>query len=817
MADQALEGLRVVELGDFISAAYAGKLLADLGADVVKVEPPEGDSLRRHGPFRDDRPDAETSALHLFLDANKRGVRADLETAKGRERLLALVAAADVVVHNLAPARLEALGLTYDELAGGRRDLVMVSITPFGYDTPHRDWRGPALVTMAASGLMQLIGDPGREPLWLPYCAAEFQGGVHGAATALLALRARRISGEGQHAWIAIAEILSTVMGGGGLAPYVFSGQSRGRHGFHNPGFYPWQVVPAADGFFEVITPVDDHWRRFIELMGDPEWAADERLQNRRLTFQWAEEIDAHWHPWLATRSKAELSRTFAEHRLPFQPIHTIDEVVNAEHLVAREFWMDAEHPVAGRYRTLGAPYKLTATPWRLDRPAPRLGEHDAEVTVELAARAATPAGDAAASAGANGEGEGPVLPMAGLRVLDHGHVWAGPLLAQMLGDFGAEVIKIRAPNRPSGVAMAGQSSVGTAAGAQAGDARKFHGWDRGKLGITLDLASEEGRALYLRLVGAADIVIENFAPRVMPGLGLSYDVLAEANPRIIMASLSAAGATEGPWRDLLAYGPSLSALYGVKSLQGYRDDPRPREDTADLDPTAAAHGFVAICAALEYRDRSGRGQHIDLAQGEAAMQRIAEPILDFLLNGRVASTQGNRYPGVAPHGVYPAAGEDRWIAIVAPDDEAWSALVAVAGEAAPQLAEERFASLEGRLEDQDALDEAIAGWTRERDAGAATRALQAAGVAASPVMDPLQILLDENFAALRAAHVRVETAYDLTVDQIYQTVPWKLPASPGRVRLPTPELGEHNADLYGRLLGLDAADLEGLRERGVI
>ena len=162
MADQALEGLRVVELGDFISAAYAGKLLADLGADVVKVEPPEGDSLRWHGPFRDDRPDAETSALHLFLDANKRGVRADLETAKGRERLLALVAAADVVVHNLAPARLEALGLTYDELAGGRRDLVMVSITPFGYDTPHRDWRGPALVTMAASGLMQLIGDPGR-------------------------------------------------------------------------------------------------------------------------------------------------------------------------------------------------------------------------------------------------------------------------------------------------------------------------------------------------------------------------------------------------------------------------------------------------------------------------------------------------------------------------------------------------------------------------------------------------------------------------------------------------------------------------------
>jgi crotonobetainyl-CoA:carnitine CoA-transferase CaiB-like acyl-CoA transferase len=377
-------------------------------------------------------------------------------------------------------------------------------------------------------------------------------------------------------------------------------------------------------------------------------------------------------------------------------------------------------------------------------------------------------------------------------------------------------VIKIRAPNRMSGVAMAGRAAVGLGE-TDADDPRAFHGWDRGKLGVALDLASEEGRQLYLRLAAQADIVVENFAPRVMPGLGLSYQELAAANPAIIMASLSATGATEGPWRDLLTYGPSLSALYGVKSLQGYRGDPRPREDTADLDPTAAAHAFVAVCAALEHRERTGRGQHIDLAQGEATIQRIAEPVLDYLFNGRVASTQGNRYPGVAPHGIYPAAGDDRWIAIAVVDEEAWSGLLSLATSAVPALSEERFATLEGRLAQQDQLDDLVADWTRHLDASEATEALQAAGVPASPVMDPPQLLLDENFTELRASHVRMETPTGLTTDQIFQTIPWKLPATPGIVRLPTPTLGQHNDEVLGGLLGLDERDLEGLRERGVI
>ena len=807
MPDRAFDGLRVLELGDFISAAYGTKLLADLGADVVKVEPPGGDSVRRHGPFPGDEPNPEAGALHLFLNASKRGITADLDRPEDRERVRDLARRADLVLHNLPPSRLEALGLSHAELSAEAPELVMVSITPFGYDTPHRDWHGSSVVAMAASGLARRIGDPGREPLSLPYCAADYQGGVHAAITALAALRARRITGHGQHAWVSIQEIIGTFMGGAGLAGYVFTGEDRGRTGFHSPGFYPWQVVPAKDGFFEVVTMVDAHWRRFIELMGDPEWADDERLQNRWLTFQWADEIDPLWHPWLAERTKAELTKTFAENRLPFHAVQTIDEIVSADHLEARDFWVETEHPEVGAYRTLGAPFRLTETPWRIERPAPRLGEHNDDLAGGGAwsLRTSEPRPETPATDGA--------LPMQGIRILDHGHVWAGPLLAKIFADLGAEVIKIRAPKRETGVAMAGRSPLRV----PDGDPRTYHGWDRDKVGITVDLTTDEGRDLYLGLVAKSDVIVENFAPRVMPSLGLTYNVLAEMNPGVILASLSATGATPGPWRDLTTYGPSLSALYGLKSLMGYLGEPRPLEDTADLDPTAAAHGAVAICAALEYRERTGRGQHIDLAQGESTMQRIAEPILDYLFNGRVASTQGNRYPGMAPHGVYPGAGDDHWIAIVASEDDAWQGLLAVAGSEVAALRDERFATLGGRLDAQDDLDAAIAAWTCDHDVSELTESLQRAGVAASAVMDSPALLDDENFTALRTAHTRMETAAGLTIDQIYDGVPWKLTETPGVIRLPTPQLGQHNAEVYGRLLGLDAAALAGLHERGVI
>lgn len=389
MADLALEGLKVLELGDFISAPYATKLMADLGADVVKVEPPgRGDSSRSHGPFTADEPHPERSGLYLFLNANKRSVTLDPSTDAGAALFSDLAGWADIVIHNVPPQDLEDWGLTYERLSEHHPELIMVAVTVFGYDTPYRDWKGYALTSTAASGISARMGDPGRTPLWVPYCAADFQGGVHGAITAMLAQRAHRATGEGQHAWVSIVEVMGTFMGGAAVAPLLYGGGAmRGRSGKHMAGFYPWQVVPVADGYFQVITMVDAQWQRFVELMGDPPWAEDERLQNRWLAFEWAEELDAYWHPWMRERTKSDLAQLFAENRISFQPINTIDEVVNSEHLEKRGFWAEVEHAEAGSYKMPGAPYRLSETPWSLRRPPPLLGQHNEEVYVEALGR----------------------------------------------------------------------------------------------------------------------------------------------------------------------------------------------------------------------------------------------------------------------------------------------------------------------------------------------------------------------------------------------------------------------------------------------
>ena len=413
-----------------------------------------------------------------------------------------------------------------------------------------------------------------------------------------------------------------------------------------------------------------------------------------------------------------------------------------------------------------------------------------------------------------------------GIRVVDQGHVWAGPLLGMFLADLGAEVIKVGAPHRRSGVSMGSQRTpVGNIGGDRGGtapdDPRAFHGLDRGKMSISIHLGDPRGLEIYKRLVALSDIVLENFSPRVMPGLGLGWETLREVNPRLIMISLSATGATDAPWRDLVTYGPSLAALYGLKSLLGYPGDLQPREDTADLDPTAAGHAMVAVLAALEHRDRTGEGQFIDLAQGEATLQRAAEPLLDYLMNGRDAGPQGNRERGIAPHGAYPCAGEDEWIAIAARTDAQWQALLAAAQEdgAASALADPRWQRGLHRLKAQDELDAAIAEWTRTQDAESLAQRLQAAGVPAARFCGPEQLLIDEDFAALCAAGIDLsaELAAPVRDGALYIGTPWKFERTPSAITAPVANRGEHDDYVFTELLQIPAAELTALRESGIL
>ena len=384
----ALEGVRIIEDGGGIAASYAGKLLADLGADVIKIEPPQGDDIRRRGPFPRDLPHRERGGLHLFLDTNKRSIVLELETAAARRLFRGLAASSDAVITSRPIAEQRRLGLTWDDLAGANPELAQVSITMWGIGTRREGWQAASLTASLASGISYRIGDPDRSPLGLPYNAPEFQGGIHGAIAALLGRRAARNGAGGQHVWVSIVDIVSSVMAGAGVAAYLFAGQNRSRAGVRMNSFYPYQVAPAKDGFFEVITLVDDQWNRFMELLGDPDWQHDERLKNRWTAFQWADEIDALWHPWMKERTKQELWEQFAANRISFQPVHTIAEVAESDQLAQRDFWRDIE-TADGEQTIPGAPYKLGRTPWRIRCPPPLLGADTAEVLSELADPAA--------------------------------------------------------------------------------------------------------------------------------------------------------------------------------------------------------------------------------------------------------------------------------------------------------------------------------------------------------------------------------------------------------------------------------------------
>jgi crotonobetainyl-CoA:carnitine CoA-transferase CaiB-like acyl-CoA transferase len=380
----ALDDLNVLDLGEFISAPYCAKMLADLGAEVLKVEPPHGDRSRRYGPFRGDVPNAEASGLFLYLNANKRGVTLDLTTPTGVEILRELVAKADVVVENLDPEQVRALDLTPERLRTFNPAAVVTSISTFGRTGPRAAYRGHSLQAAAGSAVAQRTGDPARSPLSKPLNETEFIGGVHAAAATLLALLFRDRGGGGQHVDIAIQDVLASVTSGIAVAAATYGTRRLpGRSGHRVNAFFPWTVLPVADGFMEFITMQDRQWDAFVEEIGSPEWAADPRFQNKLTMPEYAEELEAHIVEAVGQRTRADLWEACRRRGISFQPVHRIDEIVESPQLREREYFADVPDDQGRPVTVPGAPYKLSGSPWALRRPAPRLGEHNCEVYVQ--------------------------------------------------------------------------------------------------------------------------------------------------------------------------------------------------------------------------------------------------------------------------------------------------------------------------------------------------------------------------------------------------------------------------------------------------
>lgn len=395
--------------------------------------------------------------------------------------------------------------------------------------------------------------------------------------------------------------------------------------------------------------------------------------------------------------------------------------------------------------------------------------------------------------------------PLEGIRICDLSTVWSGPLCTAYLGGLGAEVIKIESIQRPDSFRF------GTAI---SDDWWEIYGpWNCvnvNKYDVTLDLNRPSGVDLFKRLVSVSDVVIENFTPRVLKNFNLTYEVLREVRPNLIMISMPGYGTT-GPQRDLPGYAVAFEQTSGLASITGYINGP-PLEIGGASDPIVGMHAAFAIMVALEHRRRTGEGQLIEVSQLEALTCLLGAPVADYDMNKRVWGRLGNRDPVMAPHGIYRCKGQDMWVAIAISSDAEWKAFCQAIGN--PQLAQdERFVTLINRLQNQDHLDRLIEAWTLQHDYYEAMDILQKAGVAAGALTIPERLHEDPHF---KEVGFFKEMTRDITGTQLYTRWPIKFSETPLKMR-PAPKLGEHNDYVLGTILGLSKAEIEILEKEQII
>jgi crotonobetainyl-CoA:carnitine CoA-transferase CaiB-like acyl-CoA transferase len=821
-----LEGVRIVDLTQQPMGAFCTRVLADYGAEVIKIEPPGGDPGRALPPFVADQPGLERSGTFLFLNTNKRSIVLDLEHEAARERVLDLVAGADAVVESSAPGTLEALGLGYDRLTEANPRIVLTSITNFGQDGPYRDWQGTDLTVYAMGGPMLTTGDVDHEPVRVAGRWAGYQVGYMAALATVVGLHAAAARGAGEHLDVSAFEVLTDSIDARltQLQAYQYSGRLAPR-GALTSGV-GMGTYPCADGFVFLSAGLPARIPALFRMLGvehlleRPEWTAPGMTSNPERIDEFATYI----LPWTLARTKREIREALQEHGVLGAPISTIAELLDDPHFIERGFFREVDHPETGRVRYPG--YHLTLHsedgPMPERRRAPLLGEHtDAVLGALPERRASVPHVE---------DRLGGRLPLEGLRILDFTVVWAGPYATMLLADWGAEVIRVEsrqhfAPNTRGFQAqttrdtVAGQPTLAswypdTDPGQQPWNrAALFNGHARGKRSMTLDLTRPEGQEQFERLVATADGLVENNVPDNIEKLGITWERLSQINPRLVLVRVPAFGLT-GPYRGYRTLGNHMESIVGhpvIRAYPGLGLDYAPTGVPADAASGIA--GALAFALGVRYRERTGRGLQVEAATAENMVPFLGEFVMDYTLNGRAWEHMGNDHWWLAPHGAYPCLGENRWIAIACRSDEEWRALCGVMLR--PELAEEeRFASMEARHANRRALDGEIGAWTAEIDATWLMGRLQREGIPAGVVMNEHDLLHDEQHLA-RGFFQSIDSPS--TGRQRHPKRAWRAGRTPFRPTRHAPLLGEDNAYVYRELLGFSEEQYRRFEELGHI
>ena len=851
-----LAGIRVVEVADE-TAEYVGLVLAGLGAEVVKVEPPEGSPTRRIGPFLDDQPHPERSLHFWAYNRGKRSVVLDADPAARARRMLSLVGGADVLLNSTRGALVRELGLAAPgEITRRFPALVHARLTPFGDAGPWKDFQASDLVHLALGGVMINCGydpAPGRRydtppiapQLWHAYHIA----GEQLALGVVAALLHRLHTGEGQDASVAVHEavaknteldVMSWVMR---RAPLF---RQTCRHAVEHPTQVP-NTGHTKDGRWCTTHGVSARDQAnlvpFLERYGmqadlaRPEEGADLRARNVPGSGA-SDEAKAH-----ALEIIGRFIRAHTWENLPWReaqaagllwaPLRKPHESAADGHWIARGSFANVAHPELGRsFRYPVSKWLSDRTAWQAGRRAPLLGE-DTRAVLDAPPAEARPAPVPARLRPADAprlSPSGRPFPLQGVRIFDFSWFLASAGGTRFLAGLGAEVIKVEWRENPD-TRLAAMAPVGGRAARERATAPlpgvtdpdmggQFNNKNAGKRGLSLNIRHPKGLEIAKRIIAQSDVVAEGFSPGVLARLGLGYDVMRGLRPDIIYVQQSGMGAT-GTYGRFRTVGPVAAAFAGTADMSGLPEPAMPAGWGYSYLDWIGAYGFgLAIISALLHRDRTGEGQWIDSSQCESGIFLTAPTVLDWSANGRGWRRIGNRSPyrPAAPHGAYPCAGEDRWVAIACFDEAAWAALCRVA-ERPGWREDPRFATLAARLAHQDALDAEVGARTRGLDAYDVMLRLQAAGVPAGVCQTAEdRCERDPQLAAL-------EWLTEVTGTKIGRwpvaELPMKLSATPayagGIIARGAPGYGEDNHAILGELLGCSRHEVDALADEGVV
>jgi crotonobetainyl-CoA:carnitine CoA-transferase CaiB-like acyl-CoA transferase len=770
-----LESWRVVDLTD-VRGALCGRILADLGADVIKAEGPGADVA------------ALSTTIYRYRNANKRGAVLDLTTAAGRDRLDGLLEWADVLIENLSNTDRDDAGMEPDALARRHPALVHVALSDFGLSGPRSDWVLDPLPALAASGTLHASGFPDRPPCWLPGHLAHDCASVYGAVGAVAAVMDRNRTGQGQLVEVSVQEaaLAGTTPWSVAIEDYLRINPLLPAKGTRNADGLYW-VLPASDGWVRTVIGNPKQWRGFLALLNDPEELSGPEWKEVGFRSMNGDVVRLVAERLLTDRTRAELFDDARRYGATLGVIHLPSEFVGHPQPRARDTFVKTGFAGIEAAPFVSPPVRLSATPSSLRRPAPAPGE---DTSGSGGQRTSEPA--AASESG---------LLLDGVRVVEFGMAAVVPEVDLVLSELGADIIKIESSSHLDVLRSAGRDRVNCAF--------SFNAECRGRRSVVLDLGTDEGRQLAFRLCAGADVVAENYRGGVLDRMGLGYEAVKDANPSVIYVSSQGYG-RGGPLDEMPAYGPLNLGFVGLHHLWNYPDAPYPCGTSLNHpDHIAGKLLAVGVLAALDHLRRTGEGQLVDMAQTDAAAFLLGDVYLEGHLNGADPPARGNERDDAVPHGVYPAAGEDRWLALSVLDDEAWRRLSGAFG----WPLDPATATLEGRLVARDIIDKRISEWSSALTAEEAANLLQNNGISAMPVMGPLDHLADPHLA---------ERGFIVTLEhpevgrERHVGNPVRLSRLPQRTARSAPCLGVDTEDVLGSLLGISVEEVADLRQRGV-